>query len=190
MFKEKTIRLFRSLKKNLRSVLLLWLPAGVVIAVLAFVFLSVALSKDSSFYTCGQMLTRCAGESPSLVQTTKCAYKTAWCDVTVLWDKLNGKKFPDLPGLPVVDEKADQELFDKLTSDEFLDQRFEELEQEEEKNPRETGLPPKEQLKEYMEKIRQERIVFEKEQEEKRKAFSVERENESVNNNLTGKTAK
>ena len=98
---------------------------------------------------------------------TKCAYRTAWCDVTVLWDKLNGRQFPDLPGLPAVDEKADMELFEKLTSDEFLEQRFRELEEQEKNKAPETGAPPKEKLKKYMERLRNERIAFEKEQAEK-----------------------
>ena len=190
MLKEKSARLFRRFKRNLRPVLLLWLPAGIIAAFFAFVLLSVALSKDASFYPCARQLTQCAGENPSLGHVTKCVYQTAWCDVTVVWDKLNGKKFPDLPGLPAVDEKADKALFEKLTSDEFLEQRFQELEEQERNNPPETDLPPKEKLKEYMEQLRGERIAFEKEQAEKRNALAAEREKEGGNNNLTGKKAK
>lgn len=190
MLKEKCARLFRRLKRNLRSVLLLWLPAGIIAAFFAFVLLSVGLSKDASFHSCAQLLARCAGDNPSLGRMTKCAYRTAWCDVTVLWDKLNGRQFPDLPGLPAVDEKADRELFEKLTSDEFLEQRFRELEEQEKNKAPETGVPPKEKLKKYMERLRNERIAFEKEQAEKRKALVAERENETGNDNLTGKTAK
>lgn len=139
MLKEKCARLFRRLKRNLRSVLLLWLPAGIIAAFFAFVLLSVGLSKDASFHSCAQLLARCAGDNPSLGRMTKCAYWTAWCDVTVLWDKLNGRQFPDLPGLPAVDEKADRELFEKLTSDEFLEQRFRELEEQEKTRRRKRG---------------------------------------------------
>lgn len=190
MLKEKSARLLRRLKRNLRPVLLLWLPAGIIAAFFAFILLSVGLSKDASFHSCTQLLEQCAGDNPSLGRMAKCAYRTAWCDVTVIMDKLNGKRFPDLPGLPAVDEKADKELFEKLTSDEFLEQRFLEQEKLEESAPPETGLPPKEKLKEYMERLRSERIAFEKEQAEKRKALAAERENETGNNNLTGKTAK
>ncbi len=192
MLKEKCARLFRRLKRNLRSILLVWLPAGLIAVFFAFILLSVGLSKDASFYSCTQLLTQCSGDNPSLGRMAKCAYQTAWCDITVVWDKMNGKKFPDLPGLPVVDEKADKELFEKLTSDEFLEQRFRELEEEERKNPPETGLPPKEKLKEYMEQVRRERIAFEKQQAEQRKAFAEEYNSKSNNkeNNLSGKKAK
>ncbi len=188
MIKEKAARLFRRIKRNMRSILLLWLPAGIIAAFLAVLLISVALSKDASFYSCTRLLSRCAGEKPSVGRTAKCAYQVAWCDITVLWDKLNGKKFPDLPGLPVVDEKADKELFEKLTSDEFLEQRFQELEKQE-KDESKTDVIPKEDLKKYMEHLRHERLLFEKEQAEKRKTLAVEKENESGNDNLTGKTA-
>ena len=60
MLKEKCARLFRRLKRNLRSLLLLWLPAGIIAAFFAFVLLSVGLSKDASFHSCAQLLARCA----------------------------------------------------------------------------------------------------------------------------------
>lgn len=161
-----------------------------IAAFFAFVCLSVALSEDASFHSCTRLLSQCAGDDPSLGRMAKCAYKTAWCDITVLRDKMNGKKFPDLEGLPPVDEKADRELFEKLTSDEFLEQRFRTLEAEEKDDPRETGLPPKEKLKEYMERLRKERIAFEKEQAEKRNMLSSAGEKENGNDNLTGKAAK
>lgn len=188
MIKEKAARLFRRVKRNMRSFLLLWLPAGIVAAFFAVLLMSVAMSKDASFYSCSRLLSQCAGENPSLGRTAKCSYQVAWCDITVLWDKLNGKKFPDFPGLPVVDEKADKELFEKLTSDEFLEQRFQELEKQK-TDTVETETSSKEELKEYMDQLRRERILFEREQAEKRKALAVERENENGNNNLTGNTA-
>ena len=64
--------------------------------------------------------------------------------------------------------------------------------EERRKNPPETGLPPKEKLKEYMEQVRRERIAFEKQQAEQRKAFAEEYNSKSNNkeNNLSGKKAK
>lgn len=191
MLKEKSGRLFRRFKRNIRSILLLWIPAGAIAAFFTFILLSVLLTKDASFYSCSQILTKCAQKDPSLWQTTKCAYQAAWCDVNVVWDKMNGKKFPDLPGLPVPDEKAERELFDKMTSDAFLDQRFQEFQAQEEKNAQQTDLPSKEDLKAYMEELRRDRIAFEKEQAEKRRSFAEQLEqSEAGNNNLAGKTAK
>lgn len=182
MFKEKARRLFRRFKNNLKPALTVWVPAGLVAGFFLFVVLSVALSNDTSFYGCGRVLTRCAGDEPSVGRMAKCAWKTALCDATVIWDKLNGKKFPDLPGLPVADERADAELFEKLTSDEFLQKRFVEQEQFERENPRETGLPVDGgEMKAYIDEIRARRRVFEAEQALKRKI---------AGDDLTGKAEK
>lgn len=129
-----------------------------------------------------------------LYSLTKCAYQTAWCDMGVIWDKVRGKETAavmPVEGLPEIDEKADKELFEKLTSDEFLENRFEELEAQEQESPRETDVPPPEELKAYMEKVRAERILFEKKQAEKRRILAEEKlKEEAVPDNLTGKKTK
>ena len=94
---------------------------------------------------------------------------------------MNGKKFPDLEGLPAVDEQADKELFEKLTADDFLEKRFEELEAEQSGEP---DAMSDAELKEYMERARRDRIAFEKSQAEKRAAAAA-----SADDDLTGKTA-
>lgn len=161
--------------------------------------LSVMMSKDGSFSPCGQKLMVCMQAGPEegaqrLYSLTKCAYKTAWCDAGIIWDKVQGKETAapvPADGLPEIDEEADRELFEKLTSDEFLDNRFEELEADEVKNPRETDVPPPEELKAYMEKARAERIRFEKEQAEKRRAFAEEKlKQEAASDDLAGKKTK
>ena len=186
MIKGKLERLFRRIKRNWRSALLLWLPAGIVVLFLGMICFSVAFSKDASFHHCARQLLTCAGKSPELTRMTSCAYKTAWCDVNVIWDKVNGRAtVPDLPGLPPVDEKADRELFEKLTSEEFLEKRFEELANEE--TPEKDDLSDKRNLKEYMEELRAEHIQFEKEMAEKREQMLKDRSSE---NNLSGQTGK
>jgi len=195
MIKEKAERLFRRFKRNWRSMFLLWFPAGIVVLLLAIVFFSVAFSKDSSFHDCARQLTVCAGENPKLTRMTVCSYQTAWCDIKVIWDKATGKAvIADMPGLPPVDEKADKELFEKLTSDEFLEKRFEAFEEEEKiqsETQRIDDLPEKEDLKEYMEELRAQRIQFEREMAEKREKILEERSSDSSEeNNLSGQTEK
>lgn len=186
MFKDKARRLFRRFGNNLKSILTVWIPAGLVAGFFLFVVLSVALSNDASFYDCGRMLARCAGDDPSVGRMAKCAYQTAWCDANVIWDRLNGKKFPDLPGLPVADERADAELFEKLTSEEFLQERFAEQERFERENPHETGLPADSAaMKAYIDEVRADRQAFEAEQALKRAAAL-----RPVKDDLTGKAEK
>ena len=194
MLKEKSARLFRRFKRNLRSILLLWFPAGIVVAFFAYILFSVAFSKDASFYSCTKFFMQCSEKNPDLIHVTKCSYQTAWCDVKVIWDKLNGKSFPDLPGLPVADEKAEKELFEKMISDEFIEQRFKEFQKEEE-GRLQTQTPSKEELERYMLQMRKERIEFEKEQAAKREAIAREKKmgteqknDSSENDNLTGKS--
>ncbi len=183
MLRAKAARLFRRLKKNGRPVLTVGVPAVAAAALLAVLPLSVMFSDDASFKPCGRMLTRCADDGASLGEMAVCAYKTAWCDAGVLWDKMNGKKFPDLEGLPIVDEQADKELFEKLTADDFLEKRFEELEAEQSGA---TDAMPDAELKEYMERARRDRIAFEKSQAEKRSAAAVS----VADDDLTGKPAR
>lgn len=199
MWKEKTGRLFRRIRRNAKSLFLVWLPAVFVLILLGFLMLSVILSKDGSFRPCGQKLMTCMQDSPEegikrLYALTKCAYKTAWCDMGIIWDKARGKDtaVQVFPGdLPEVDEKADRELFEKLTSDEFLDSRFEELEADEAENPRETDVPPPEELKTYMDQARAERLRFEAEQAEKRKTLAAEKlKEDAVSDDLTRKKTK
>ena len=190
MIKGKTERLFRRIKRDWRPILLLWFPAGIVILFLGIVFFSVAFSKDASFHACSRQLPLCVGEKPAMSRVLSCSYQTAWCDLKIIWEKANGRPIPlELPGIPAVDEKADKELFEKLTSDEFLEKRFEEFQQEN-KEPEASAqddIPEKEKLKEYMEKLRAERIRFEKEMAEKKERFVKERFPE---NNLSGQTEK
>lgn len=193
MIKGKIERFFRRIKRNWRSMLLLWLPAGIVVLLLGIVLFSVAFSKDASFYACSKKLPVCMGDKADFSRVIGCSYQTAWCDVKVIWDKARGKEIAfDLPGLPPVDEKADKELFEKLTSDEFLEKRFEEFKQEEEKEKTlADDLPEKEDLKEYMEELRAKRIQFEKEMSEKRGQMLKEQSSDiSDENNLSGQTEK
>lgn len=182
MFREKAARLFRRLKRNGRPMLTVGIPAVAAAVVLAALPLSVMYSDDASFKPCGRMLTQCAREEASLGEIAVCAYKTAWCDAGVLWDRMNGKKFPDLEGLPPVDEKADKELFEKLTSDDFLEKRFKELEAEQSGA---VDAMSDDDLKEYMERARRDRIAFEKELAEKRAAAALP----AVDDDLSGKRA-
>ena len=97
-----------------------------------------------------------------------------------------------MPGLPPADEKAEKELFEKLTSDEFLEKRFEEFEQEEEDDS--SGLDDlaeKEDLKGYMEELRAERVSFEREMAEKRdEIISEGSQIDPDENNLSGQKEK
>lgn len=187
MLKEKRERLFRRIRRNLRPALLLWLPAGIVVLLLGTVFFSVIFSEDASFHACSRQLPVCAGNDPKLLKVLKCSYQTAWCDVKVVWNKVNGTAVvSDLPGLPPVDEKADKELFEKLTSDEFLKKRFKELEQQEKNEPSE-----RKDVVKYMEKLRSERIRFEHEMAEKqKKILSEPPQNSPEENNLSSQTEK
>lgn len=191
MLREKAERIFRRIKRNWRPMLLLWLPAGVVVLLLSVIFFSVAFSKDNSFHSCAHQLPECIGKKPKLLNTLSCSYQVAWCDIRVIWDKATGKAvFSDLPGLPPVDEKADRELFEKLTSDEFLEKRFEEFEQEENVQGLDE-LPKDEDLKGYMEELRAKRIQFEKEMAEKRELMLQNQSSDIVEeNNLSGQTEK
>lgn len=194
MIKEKIERLLRRFRRNLRPMLLLWLPALIVGIVVGTVFFSVGFSDDASFSACSRQLAVCTENNPKWTQVLKCSYKTAWCDIKIVWAKINGTAVvSDLPGLPPVDEKADKELFEKLTSDEFLEKRFEELKKEEQNAAAsETDdLPEKEDLKKYMEELRAKRISFEKEMNLKREKLSQEEPlKKEEENNLSGKTEK
>ena len=187
MLKGKLERLFRRIRRSLCPALLLWFPAVLVALFMGIVFFSVSLSKDKSFYACSHGLSVCMGEKAGFVKVLSCSYQTAWCDVKVVWDKARGKEIAfDLPDVPPVDEKAEKELFEKLTSDEFLEKRFEEFGRQKEKEP-----PERKDLKEYMEKIRAERVSFEKEMAEKReKMLSQPPQNDPEENNLSGQTEK
>ena len=187
MLKGKLERLFRRIRRGLRSALLLWLPAGIVVLLLGIVFFFVIFSKDESFHVCARQLPVCMGEDPGALKVLGCSYQTAWCDIQVIWNKAAGKAaVSDLPDLPPVDEKAEKELFEKLTSDEFLEKRFEELEKEEKNEAFE-----RKNLEKFMEKLRAERISFEKEMTEKReKMLSEQPRNDPEENNLSGQTGK
>ncbi|MBR1776964.1 MAG: hypothetical protein IJ752_00050 [Alphaproteobacteria bacterium] len=194
MIREKAKRLFRRIKRNWRPALLLWLPAGIVVLFLGIVFFSVAFSEDASFHACTRQLPVCVGENPKFSRILSCSYQTAWCDVKIIWDKANGRNIPlDLPGLPPIDEKADQELFEKLTSDEFLEKRFEEFQREEKDAEALSSkeYPQRENLKEYMEELRAKRISFEKEMAEKR-ARVLQEETAEIpkDDNLSGQMEK
>ena len=196
MIREKAERLFRRFRRNLRPTLLLWLPAAIVFLFLGIVFFSVIFSTDASFRACSRQLPVCVGETPGFAKVLTCSYQTAWCDVKAVWDKARGKTADvapsDLPGLPPVDEKAEKELFEKLTSDEFLEKRFEELEREERDDS--SGLddlPEKEDLKGYMEELRSDRVSFEKEMAEKREKMLQNISDGDVGDNiLSGQTEK
>jgi hypothetical protein len=113
--------------------------------------------------------------------------------VKIVWDKARGKEIVfDLPDVPPIDEKAEKELFEKLTSDEFIEKRFEEFEQEEQDSA--SGLddlPEKEDLKGYMEELRAERVRFEQEMAEKRgELLSEPSQNNPDENILSGQTEK
>ena len=193
MIRGKLERFFRRIKRNWRSVLLLWLPAGLVALFMGIVFFSVALSEDKSFYACSRALPVCMGEKPDFPKVLSCSYQTAWCDVKIVWDKARGKEIAfDLPDVPPVDEKAEKELFEKLTSDEFLEKRFEELEREErDASAGMDDLSEKEDLKGYMEELRSERETFEREMAEKReKILSQPPQNDPEENILSGQTEK
>ena len=91
---------------------------------------------------------------------------------------------------------AKKELFEKMISDEFIDQRFKEFQKEEE-GRLQTQTPSKEELERYMLQMRKERIEFEKEQAAKREAIAREKKmgteqknDSSENDNLTGKSEK
>lgn len=193
MIKGKLERLFRRIKRNWRSVLLLWLPAAVVVSVLGALFYSVMFSTDYAFNGCTRQLSDCVKEKTGIWRLG-CSYQTAWCDVRVLWDKAAGNPIPlDLPGIPPVDEKADKELFEKMTSDEFLEERFKVFDEIEKDVGREKSLsvPEKEKLKQYMEDVRAKRLQFEKEMAERKeqilKAVSAEK---NAPDELSGKTEK
>ena len=89
-----------------------------------------------------------------------------------------------------------KELFEKMISDEFIEQRFKEFQKEEE-GRLQTQTPSKEELERYMLQMRKERIEFEKEQAAKREAIAREKKmgteqknDSSENDNLTGKSEK
>ena len=193
MLKEKAGRLFRRIKRNWRPLVLMWLPAGIVALFLGVLFFSVGLSRDASFYSCSRALPVCMGKDPDFPRVVGCSYRTLWCDAKIVWEKANGRPIPfDLPDLPPVDEKAEKELFEKLTSDDFLETKFREFSQEEQdRQLRKETLPEKENLKKTMEKAREERVRFEAEMADKMKALAAERsENVSPENILSGQTEK
>ena len=196
MIKGKLERLFRRIKRNWRPLFLMWLPAGIVVAFLGTLFFSVTFSTDYAFSDCTIRLSACVKEKKGIWRILGCSYRTAWCDVKVLWDKANGRPVArDLPGLPVVDEKAEKELFEKMTSDEFLQERFkifDEIAREEAAEKEKADTPAeKEKLKKYMEDAREKRLKFEKEMAEKREQIlKTVSEEQTEENNLSGQTGK
>ena len=186
--KEKIARYARKFKKSVKYVLTLWFPAVILFVFAVILAIFVSTSKDGSFKGCGAQLFVCMGDKlqadlsvDKLTRMTVCSYQTAWCDARVVWGKVSGEEFlpPDLSpavALPPIDEKADKELFDKLTRQEYLDEQFKKFD----------NLPPSEvfpeDVKALMDQARQERLKLEKEIEEQNKALLERLENNAGQN--------
>lgn len=178
---EKIKRIARRTKKSVKFLFTLWLPAILLLIFIAFIAFSVKTSGNGAFRPCTAELKECLipdGDSDNVIKKvgriTACSYRTAWCDARVLWLRLNGKDYLPaeflMPGSPPVDEKAEAELFKKMTEPENLKQRFEEFD----------ALPPAEtQVKgtvDEMEDARRERILFEQMQNEIRRRLLEQQE--------------
>lgn len=186
--KEKICRIVRNFRKSAKHSFALWLPAAVLLVFAVVLAFFVSTSKDGSFKGCGAQLFVCMGDEieadlslRKMTRMTSCAYRTVWCDARVVWGKVSGEEFlpPDLSpavALPPIDEKADKELFDKLTRQEYLDEQFKKFD----------NLPPSEvfpeDVKALMDQARQERLKLEKEIEEQNKALLEQLENKSGQN--------
>lgn len=167
--REKIRRIARNFRKSAKRSFALWLPAAVLLVFAVVLAFFVAASKDGSFKGCGARLFSCMGDEirtdlslRKMARMTSCAYQTVWCDARVVWGKASGNEYfpPDfspVAALPPVDEKADKELFEKLTKPEYLDERFKQFD----------DLPPSETVpadaKALMEQARIERLQLEKE---------------------------
>ena len=182
--REKIRRIARNFKKSAKRSFALWFPVAALLIFAVVLAFFVSTSKDGSFKGCGARLFSCMGDEihaelslQKMARMTSCAYQTVWCDARVVWGKVSGTEYlpPSAPiaGLPPIDEKADRELFDKLTKPEYLDERFKQFD----------DLPPSEvfpaDAKALMEQARQERLTLEKEIAEQNKALLEQLENKS-----------
>ena len=181
--KEKICRIARNFKKSAKRSFALWFPAAVLLILAVVLAVFVSASKDGSFKGCGARLYSCMGDEVGadlslrkMARMTSCAYQTVWCDARVVWGKASGNEYlpPDFSPvvvLPPIDEKADRELFDKLTEPEYLDERFKQFD----------DLPPSESapadVQALMEQARRERLKLEKEIEEQNRILLERLEN-------------
>lgn len=186
--KEKICRIARNFRKSAKHSFALWLPAAVLLVFAVVLAVFVSTSKDGSFKGCGAQLFVCMGDEieadlslRKMTRMTSCAYRTVWCDARVVWGKVSGEEFlpPDLSpavALPPIDEKADKELFEKLTDPKYLDEQFKKFD----------TLPMPETVPEdpmtLMDQARQERLKLEKEIEEQNKALLERLENNAGQN--------
>lgn len=181
--KEKIARYARKFKKSVKYVLTLWFPAVILFVFAVILAIFVSTSKDGSFKGCGAQLFVCMGDKlqadlsvDKLTRMMVCSYQTAWCDARVVWGKVTGNEYlpPDFSppfSLPPIDEKAEKELFEKLTDPKYLDEQFKKFD----------TLPMPETVPEdpmtLMERAREERLKLEKEIEEQNRLILERLEN-------------
>lgn len=184
MRKERLRRYARALKDMFRGAFVFLLPAVIVVILVGGLMFAVATSKDGSFRPCFDELVSCMGDdlgaptgAAKLWKMTKCSYRTAWCDIRILWDKASGRApAPVVPAMPEEPAVSEEEYLEKqaeimkyLTSEEVLNERAEQVQREmREESARPEQMSPQD-LKEEMKRLAEERKAFEAEQAEFRR---------------------
>lgn len=164
---EKIRRYARRSKKNIKYIFNIWFPAVILLIFMGILIFFVGTSRTGTFRFCTAELKQCLASDEKTGPFERgwrivvCGYQTAWCDAKVLWLRVKGEDcFPEelpVPGMPPVDEKAEEELFKRLTDPEKMAKRVKEFNASH--PPVETKLKSSDEM---MEKARQERILLEK----------------------------
>ncbi len=184
MWKDRLRRYVRAFKNMLKGAFVFLLPAVIVVILVGGLMFAVATSKDGSFRPCFDELVSCMGDDlgaptgpAKLWKMTKCSYRTAWCDINILWGKAAGRApEPALPAAAEASSVSEEEYLEKqaeimkyLTSEEVLNERSEQVRREmQEESGRPEQMSPQE-LKEEMKRLAAERKAFEAEQAEFRR---------------------
>ena len=184
MWKDRLRRYARAFRNMFRGAFAFLVPAAVVVLLVGGLMFAVATSKDGSFRPCFDELVSCMGDdldAPTgparLWKMTKCSYRTAWCDIRILWSKAAGHEpAPVLSGTAQTSSVSEEEYREKqaeimkyLTSEEVLNERSEQVQREIRQEADSLEQMSPQELKDEMKRLAEERKAFEAEQEEFRR---------------------
>ncbi|CCZ22929.1 unknown [Acetobacter sp. CAG:977] len=164
---DRIKRFGRLARRGVFGSLSVWLPAALVVFLIAGA-LGLAFSLPTgTFQYCSDMLVRCIKDIPETAggferirATGACSYHTARCDLETLHYSLMREEPAFVPD--PTDERQ-EEVFKRLLSDEHQAKRTEELKQIEAQAEKD-GTSEDEDLNELMLRLRREREAFEAEQ--------------------------
>lgn len=174
-----------------------WLPAALVVAVIAGILGSAFSVPSGTFQYCSDMLVRCIKDIPDdtggferMGKTGGCAFQTVRCDVETLHYALTREESV-LPAAADPSEEKQAEVLKRLLSEDVQTTRTEELKRIEAESAEKNVS---EDLNAEMIRLRREREAFEAEQKRLKKILYETivngKESEIETNDLTRQTEK